>query len=134
MAKRTKYKPYKNTNSTSHNSTCKNYNSSIIMLLAYIHRYLFPIILGIFPTIAKIIGEDYLYELWGCAFLIHALYGIIGYKRKWKHIYCSYQNSNRQKMTPNHIHWDDVKKSDIYGMSTLMGCFGTILIIVSFFL
>ena len=135
MAKGKKHKPYKNTNSTNYNSTYKNYNSSIVILLAYIHRYLFPIALGILPLlIAKIIGEDYLFELWGCAFLIYALYDIIGYKCKWRHIYCSYQNSSRQKMTPNHVHWDNVKKTDIYGMSALMGCFGVILIIVSFFL
>lgn len=135
MAKRKKYKSYKNINSTNHNSTCKNYNSNVVMLLAYMHRYLFPIALGILPMlIAEVIGEDYLFELWGCAFLIYALYDIIGYKCKWRHIYCSYQNSSHQRMTPNHVHWDDVKKSDIYGMSALMGCFGVILIIVSFFL
>ena len=135
MAKRKKNRPYKNTNSANHNSTCRNYNSSIVMLLAYMHRYLFPIALGIVPVlIAGIIGEDYLFVLWGCALLLHALYDIIGYKYRWRHIYCSYQNSSRQKMTPNHVHWDNVKKSDIYGMSALMGCFGVILILVSFFL
>lgn len=135
MAKRKKNKSHSNPHSANHNSSSKNYNSSIVLLLAYMHRYLFPIALGILPLlIAKAIGTDYLFVLWGCASILYALYDIIGYKCKWRHIYCSYQNSSRRKMTPDHVHWDEIKKSDIYGMSAIWGCFGIILIIASFFL
>lgn len=79
-------------------------------------------------------GKDYLFLLYGCAFLAYGLYDIIGYKCKWRHIYCSYQNANRRKMTPNHIHWDEVKKSDIYAMAAVMGVLGIAFIIASFYL
>ena len=135
MAKRKKYKPHRKPGSASDNSSCRNYNSSIVLLLAYMHRYLFPIAVGILPLlIARTIGMDYLFVLWGCAFILYASYDIIVYKCRWRHIYCSYQNASRRKMTPDHVHWDEIKKSDIYGMSAIWGCFGVISIIVSFFL
>ena len=41
-----------------------------------------------------------------CAF---ALYLFIGYKLKWKHIYCSYQDAYHQKMTPNRMKWSMIR-------------------------
>ena len=135
MAKRKKNNPHKNPNATTHISAYKNYNSNVVMALAYMHRYLFPIALGLLPVlIATIIGKDSLFILYGCAFLAYGLYDIIGYKCKWRHIYCSYQNANRRKMTPNHIHWDEVKKSDIYAMAAVMGVLGVACIVASFYL
>ena len=62
MAKRKKNNPHKNPNATTHISTYKNYNSNVVMTLAYMHRYLFPIALGLLPVlIATIIGKDYLF-------------------------------------------------------------------------
>ena len=48
-----------------------------------------------------------------------AIWSLIGYKRKWKHIYCSFQNAYHQKMTPNNIQWHKIKKSDAYGVSLI---------------
>lgn len=39
----------------------------------------------------------------GIGFVLLALYGFIGYTRRWKHIYCSLQSAHRRKMTPNDI-------------------------------
>ena len=61
-----------------------------------------------------------------CAF---ALYLFIGYKLKWKHIYCSYQDAYHQKMTPNRMKWSMIRKSDAYGIPAFFCIMGIALII-----
>ena len=51
----------------------------------------------------------------GTFFVLVALWSLVGYRLKWKHIYCSNQNASRQEMTPDHIRWDTMKASDAYG-------------------
>ena len=83
-----------------------------IIVLAYLHRYGWgiPILAGIF------LPPDILLWMLIICFLGYAIWSFVGYKCKWKHIYCSYQNSTHQKMTPNSICWDKVKKVDAYGL------------------
>lgn len=69
--------------------------------------------------------------LMGIYLIAFALYQFIGYKCKWKHIFCSYQNSYRKKMTPDKINWSKVKKSDAYGLPIIFGTLGILIIIVS---
>ena len=83
------------------NSTAKE-----IIALAYFHRYgwiaAMMICIAIWP-------EQMLCILCaGC--IIFSSWSFIGYKCKWKHIYCSFQDAYHQKMTPNSIQWHKIKK------------------------
>ena len=60
----------------------------------------------------------------GVGFLLLALYGLIGYKLHWKHIYCSYQKAYRKEMTPDKINWGWVKKTDAYGVPIIFCILG----------
>ena len=69
--------------------------------------------------------------LMGIYLIVFGLYQFIGYKCKWKHIFCSYQNIYHKKMTPDKINWSKVKKSDAYGLPIIFGILGILIIIVS---
>ena len=58
-----------------------------------------------------------------------SIWSFIGYKLKWKHIYCSFQNAYHKKMTPNKIRWDQIRKTDAYGMPMVFLVLGTALLI-----
>ena len=92
---------------------CDNVTAKKIIILAYLHRYGWSI-----PLLVSVILPP---PVVGCmlivCFLWYAIWSLVGYKRKWKHIYCSYQNATHQKMTPNSIQWDKMKKVDAYGVS-----------------
>ena len=60
----------------------------------------------------------------GMGLLLFAIYSFVGYKLRWKHIFCSYQNANHQKMTPDCINWNTVKKSDAYGVPAIFAILG----------
>lgn len=60
-------------------------NSGVIAL-AYMDRYVYPIALALLPVLFK--NEVGLLAM-GIGFVLLALYGFIGYTRRWKHIYCS---------------------------------------------
>ena len=86
-----------------------------IIALAYLHRYgwTLSILAGVYlpPAIQR----------WTQAicFLGYAIWSFVGYKCKWKHIYCSYQYEPNQKMTPDSICWDNVKNVVAYGVPVL---------------
>ncbi len=52
----------------------------------------------------------------GSGFVLYAIWTFVGYKCRWKHIFCSYQNAYHLKMTPNDIDWGWIRKSDAYGV------------------
>lgn len=71
-------------------------------------------------------------EMWiGIVSFAWGLYQFVGYKLKWKHIYCSYQDAYHQKMTPNRMKWSMIKKSDAYGIPAFFCIMGIALIIAS---
>ena len=86
-----------------------------IIVLAYLHRYgwSLPILVGSFLPSAI---QRWAYMF---VFLGYAIWSYVGYKCKWTHIYCSYQNTTNQKMTPNFVCWDNVKTSVAYGLPVL---------------
>lgn len=96
-------------------------NNVLIIILAYMNRYLWFVLM--------LFIDDMF--LMGICFIVFGLYQYIGYKCKWKHIFCSYQNIYHKKMTPDKINWSKVKKSDIYGISIILGTLGILAIIVS---
>lgn len=104
----------------------KNATNKLTIVLAYADRYLYPIL-----VLITLLKKNFL--LTGIACFVFAIYELIGYKCKWKHIFCAYQNACHQKMTPNNINWNQVRKSDAYGVPAVFCIIGTLMIIVHFF-
>ena len=100
----------------------------MIMALAYLHRYGWIAIL--FGCIA--IFPRAVFMIFGVGFIADAIWSFVGYKCRWKHIFCSYQNAYRLPMTPNNIRWGWVKKSDAYGIPIIMFTIGMSCIIMFF--
>ena len=88
----------------------QNTHSNFILELALFHRYgwliAWFISVQLFP--------HQLFDLTRAFFIAFAAWSFIGYKRKWKHIYCSYQNAYHKAMTPNAVNWNSIKKTDVY--------------------
>lgn len=105
--------------------------SSRISFLAYLHRYCYPLLAVLIPLlIGKKFGSQYMLLSMGTAFLLLALYDLIGYKRKWRHICCAYQNARHKQMPPDAVNWDSLKKSDVYGAVLVDAIFGAGLLAV----
>ena len=102
---------------------------SQIIFLAYVHRYLCPVLVIVLPVL---LGGPYTLLIMGIGCLIFALYSLIGYRLRWKHIYCSYQKVNRQKMTPDNVSWGRIKKSDAYGTPAMFAVMGVLAIVCYF--
>jgi hypothetical protein len=98
-----------------------------IKALAYFHRYGWIAVMMIsFATRPE--QMMYIFSFCSIAF---SIWSLIGYKKKWKHIYCSFQNAYHQKMTPNNIQWHKIKKSDAYGVPFIFLIFGLALFFVT---
>ena len=93
----------------------------VIIALACVHRYIWPYFI-IFVSLA--VGGSNLLLLMGVGMVLYAAYSVIGYQLRWKHIYCSYQNAYREEMTPQHIRWGRIKKSDAYGIPAIIAVIG----------
>ncbi len=109
------------------NGMAKRKQSNIhIVLLAYFHRYgwiALMLLLMYFTNFTK----KYVMGISSVAFSIWTFFG---YLLRWKHIYCSYQNAYHEPMTPNHIKWSTVKKSDAYGTPAIFMILGVVLLLV----
>ena len=106
----------------------KTYSISIIVL-AYLHRYGWIVIM---LGLAYLFHEARYYILMVSS-ILYSIWTFLGYRLKWKHIFCSYQNAYRVKMTPNAINWNWVDKKDAYGVPLfflLAGVAGLILAIL----
>ena len=97
-----------------------------IIALAYFHRYGW--IAAMMACIA--IWPKQMLLIFSVACLSFSVWSFIGYKKKWKHIYCSFQNSYHQKMTPNSIQWNKIRKSDAYGVPLVFCIIGLALLVV----
>ena len=95
-----------------------------IIALAYLHRYGLLIV-----VLCAAIFSRLRYLIFGIGFLLYAIWSLVGYKCRWKHIFCSYQNAYRESMTPNNIRWGWVKKSDAYGVPIIFFIFGVVCIV-----
>lgn len=106
----------------------KSDNYNLIIILAYLHRY--GIALAVIA--ALIFGKEYRALAIGVVFLLFSLWSFFGYVFKWKHIYCSYQNSSHEKMTPSAIRWQKMDKGDAYGVPAIFGVLGVLFIAAQF--
>jgi hypothetical protein len=91
-----------------------------IIALAYFHRYGWIALL--FACVA--IYPKTIFLTWSFGFIAYAIWSYVGYKLRWKHIFCSYQNAYRLSMTPDNIRWGWVKKSDAYGVTIIFFVIG----------
>ncbi len=100
-----------------------------IIILAYFHRYgWIAAMLGCIGCIA-IWPEQMLYSL-SISAIAFSIWSFVGYKLKWRHIYCSFQNAYREKMTPHSTRWSQIKKSDAYGVPLIFLIIGLMLLCV----
>lgn len=106
----------------------KRTNEDAVIFLALFHRYICPLLPFWLPIPLRTIFPFWLSL--GILWLFYALYTWIGYQRRWKHLYCSYQNAYHREMTPEHIRWNDIKKSDVYSVTILFGLFGLLALAV----
>lgn len=96
-----------------------------IIALALFHRYgwvaFMTICVAIWP-------EQVVYILsFGC--IAFSGWTFVGYRMKWKHIYCSFQSASHEKMTPNNIQWHKMNKSDVYGIPLIFLIAGIALLV-----
>ena len=89
------------------NVSKQNTHSKFILELALFHRYGWLIAL----FISVQLFPHQLLDLTSAFFIAFAAWSFIGYKRKWTHIYCSYQNAYHKAMTPNAVNWNSIKKN-----------------------
>ncbi len=97
-----------------------------IIALAFFHRY------GWICTMLVVLFvlREHFLTICGSCMMIYSIWTFIGYKRKWSHIYCSYQNMCHKDMTPSDIHWNLVKKKDFYGMAAIDFVLGATVFII----
>ena len=97
-----------------------------IMALAYFHRYgWIALMVGLIIFMPK-----HVFLIVSLCFILNSLWSLIGYKLKWRHIYCSFQNAHRKDMTPHHICWSHIKKSEAYGVPLLFFALGVALFVI----
>ncbi len=97
-----------------------------VIALAYFHRYGW--IAAMIACIA--IWTEKIVSILCAGCIIFSVWSFVGYKCKWKHIYCSYQNANHKKMTPNSVRWHRVKKRDAYGVPLIFFILGLMMLIL----
>ena len=97
---------------------------NVIIALAYFHRYGW--IVAMMICIVVWLQQSICIISAGC--IAFSFWSLFGYKNKWKHIYCSYQDAYHQKMSPNNIQWHKIKKSDAYGVPLMFFIIGLALL------
>ena len=98
--------------------------SNLIIFLAIFHRYgwiaLMLLMMYLTKSIYAAIISCFVFSIWT----------FLGYKLRWTHIYCSYQNANREPMTPDKVNWNSVRKTDAYGIPAIFFVFGVGLLLL----
>ena len=72
-----------------------------IIFLSHVHNvFLFPCVL------ISLCGKRWTFLFMGLCFLIKAVWNIVGYKLRWKHVGCSFQLNRRYTVAnPDNINW-----------------------------
>ena len=104
-----------------------------IKILALFWRYAAPFLLLLLGCqIGIILSHSKTGAVIGMAseFIFLGLYLYVGYRARWRHIYCFYQDVNREAMTPDHCAWDTLEKKDVVGLPIVLILLGIIVIII----
>lgn len=97
-----------------------------IIRLAYANRYAFPLFAAFIPFLVSRISGINFNILLGFSMILFGGYELIGYRLKFRHIFCSYQDAYHLKMTPEKIEWEKLRKADVYGVPLIFITFGII--------
>ena len=103
-----------------------------IKLLTHFYRLL-PVV---FLFLSMLIGHNsdrLALLLLAGGLLIHAAYSVIGYRLRWKHIYCAFQISCRKKIAPEDIQWNKMTFGDAYGVPIAFTGLAIVMLLVCFF-
>lgn len=100
----------------------------LIIALALGYRFGCPMLMLFVPLFS---GENLFLWLGICS-TAYALYSLIGYKLRWKHIFCAHQCLHRKEMTPDNIRWGMVRKSDLCAVIVIFGVLGLTMIVCHF--
>ena len=92
-----------------------------IIALAYFHRYGWIAVMFALTFILRKV-----FYVWSISTIVYAAWSFVGYKCRWRHIFCSYQNAYHIKMTPERIDWDRIEKHDAYGVPVLFLVMGLV--------
>ncbi|MBQ4140957.1 MAG: hypothetical protein IJD70_06435 [Clostridia bacterium] len=102
-------------------STLPDKTNAGIIALAYFHRYGWIAVMFALTFILRKV-----FYVWSISMIVYAAWTFIGYKLRWRHIFCSYQNAYHIKMTPERIDWDSIEKHDAYGVPLLFLVMGLV--------
>ncbi len=93
------------------------------VILAYFHRYgwIAAMLIAVLITRSK-------YAI-GIALALYGIWTLLGYLLKRRYIYCSFQNAYHERMTPEHIDWKFIRKSDVYTIALCCILLGIAIII-----
>ena len=69
----------------------------------------------------------------GIGYIGYGIYWFIGYRLRWRHIYCIHQSFSRIKMTPENCDLDTFPKSEAYGLPAIFAVLGSMLIMIGLF-
>ena len=100
-----------------------------VIFLAYAHRYLYPIALILASFSA---GKGLALPVLGAGLILLALHDVLGYRLRWRHLFCSLQNAHYQPMTPRKINWKQFKSREVYGAAAVCGILGLVMILCHF--
>ena len=108
-----------------------------IVVLAYAHRYGILLVLPLVSLIVlcipgRTVDKTTFVKVFGYTMILDALWTLVGYLLKWKHIYCSYQDAYHEKMTPDNINWQHIRKSDAYGIPIIFFVIGGLLLLAGY--
>jgi hypothetical protein len=101
----------------------------VIVALVVARRYLWPVLA---VWVSPVIGGKNTFLWMGILIILLEAYTFIGYKLRWKHMFCYYQKIHRKEMTPDNIRWGIVKKSDVYGETITFGVLGVACIVLHY--
>ena len=85
-----------------------------VRFLALCHRYGIIVLVVAALAVCMKLRCNYLLLILGVGFLLLAAWDTAGYFLRWRHVYCSWQNAKKRKMTPNDIRWGTVDKKEYF--------------------
>lgn len=113
----------------------KHSSVTVMYVLAYLDRYVYPLLILLAGLVAEMYrGKTTMLFVLALGILLDGIYNLVGYLRRWKHIYLCYQSMSHTKMTPTRIEWDRMPKKDVYGVPVVLIIMGIVGILVSIFL
>lgn len=89
-------------------------------------RYVVPFAMVLIPLIfaSMLGGTKGALIVIGILFLLYAGYLLLGYFKKWTHIFCYYQSLDHKPLTPDKADWNTLRAGDVYIMPALHALVG----------